>query len=35
MSGNALHFVGNLFMYLIVFVNIFQIQTKYQIDAFL
>ena len=31
MSGNALPFVGNLYVYLIVFANTFQIQTKYHI----
>ena len=35
MSGNALPFVGNVYMYLIVFGNTFQIHTKYEIHAFL
>ena len=29
MSGNALPFVGNFYVYLIVFANTFQIQIKY------
>ena len=32
MPGNALPFVGNVYVYLIVFANNFQIQTKYQIQ---
>ena len=34
MSGNALPFGGNLYVYLIVFANTFQIQTKYKIRLF-
>ena len=34
MSGSVLPFVVNLYMYLIVFANTFQIQTKYQIIFF-
>ena len=32
MSGNGLPFVGNFYVYLIVFVNTFQILKKYQIQ---
>ena len=35
MSGNALPFVGHFYVYLSVFANIFQMQTKYQIHALL
>ena len=34
MSGNALPFVGNFYMYFIVSANIFQIQTKYNYMPF-
>ena len=34
MSGNAFSFVGNFYMYLIVFANIFQIQAKYKYMPF-
>ena len=30
MSGNAFPFVGNCYVYLILFANTVQIQTKYQ-----
>ena len=34
MSGNALPFVGNFYMYCILFANTFQIQTKYQMQIY-